>query len=50
MWLSQNKFVTQPKIVERTSSTLPQATQTPYFTISGKILITNINQLKMILF
>ena len=33
---------TQPKIVERDSSTLPQTTQTAYFTVSGRILVTQI--------
>jgi hypothetical protein len=33
---------TQPRIVERTTSNLPQATQTAYFTVSGKVLITQI--------
>jgi hypothetical protein len=34
--------VTQPKIVERAASNLPQTTQTPYFTVTGRVLITQI--------
>jgi len=30
------------KIVERTAAALPQATQTAYFTVSGRVLITDI--------
>ena len=33
---------TQPRIVPRTTSNLPQATQTPYFTVSGRVLVTQI--------
>ena len=29
-------------IIERTAATLPQATQTPYFTVSGRVLVTDI--------
>jgi len=32
----------QVKIVERAKATLPQTTQTPYFTVSGRVLITQI--------
>ena len=45
-WLSQNKLTTiqatQPVIVERIASNLPQTTQTAYFTVSGKALLVNI--------
>ena len=33
---------TQPKIVERSASTLPQTAQTAYFTVTGRVLITQI--------
>ena len=29
-------------IVERASETLPQSTQTPYFTVSGRVLVTQL--------
>jgi hypothetical protein len=32
----------RPKLVERAASTLPQTTQTAYFTVSGKVLISDI--------
>jgi len=31
-----------PRIVERASAALPQTAQTPYFTVSGRVLITRI--------
>ena len=34
--------ITQPKIVSRDAATLPETTQTPYFTVSGRVLITQI--------
>ena len=34
--------LTQPKIVERAVAVLPATTQTPYFTVSGRMLITQI--------
>ena len=33
---------TQPKIVERSASLTPQTTQTAYFTVTGRVLITQI--------
>ena len=33
---------TQPIIVERSEATLPETTQTPYFTVSGRVLTTQI--------
>jgi len=33
---------TQPKIVERSATTLPQTAQTAYFTVTGRVLITQI--------
>jgi len=33
---------TQPKIVERSAAVIPATTQTPYFTIIGRVLITQI--------
>ena len=33
---------TSPKIVERVSAILPASTETPYFTITGRVLITQI--------
>jgi len=35
-------IATSPRIVERASAVLPATTQTPYFTVSGKVLITHI--------
>ena len=32
----------RPKLVERTASNLPQSTQTAYFTVTGKVLISDI--------
>ena len=37
-----DNFNTQPKIVERTSAILPASTQTAYFTVTGRVLITQI--------
>lgn len=31
-----------PKIVSRTAATLPATTQTPYFTVTGRVLLINI--------
>lgn len=36
------KSETQPKIVERSASTLPQTAQTAYFTVTGRVLILQI--------
>ena len=35
-------IATSPRIVERASAILPATTQTPYFTVSGKVLIVQI--------
>jgi hypothetical protein len=35
-------LATRPRIVERTSAVLPATTQTPYFTVTGRVLITQI--------
>lgn len=35
-------YATQPRIVSRAASTLPQTTQTAYFTVTGRVLITQI--------
>lgn len=35
-------YATQARIVERTSATLPATTQTPYFTVVGRVLVTQI--------
>ena len=32
----------QPRIVERGASALPQTAQTPYFTITGRVILTNL--------
>ena len=37
-----NIYVTTPRIVEKVAANLPQATQTPYFTVTGKVLITQL--------
>jgi len=33
---------TKPVIVERSAAVLPATTQTPYFTVTGRVLITQI--------
>lgn len=33
---------TQPRIVERDAAVLPATTQTPYFTVTGRVLVTQI--------
>ena len=33
---------TSPKIIERAAATIPDTTATPYFTITGRVLITQI--------
>jgi len=33
---------TQPQIVERSAANLPQTAQTPYFTVTGRVLIIQI--------
>jgi hypothetical protein len=40
--LLDNIYATQPRIVSRAASTLPQSTQTPYFTVTGRVLIPQI--------
>lgn len=40
--LLDNIYATQPRIVSRAASALPQTTQTPYFTVTGRVLITQI--------
>ena len=40
--LITSESITQPKIVSRDTATLPENTQTPYFTVSGRVLITQI--------
>jgi len=45
-WVSKNitkqAIETQPIIVSRATAILPASTQTPYFTVSGRVLITQI--------
>jgi len=41
MWTSQLGQA-EPRIVERASALLPQTAQTPYFTVSGRVLVTQI--------
>ena len=42
-WMTENKALdTTPMIVERATAVLPASTQTPYFTVSGRVLITQI--------
>jgi len=41
-WLSRNPVKTQPRIVERSSAVLPASTETPYFTVVGRVLITQL--------
>jgi len=45
-WVSKNivkqAIETQPIIVSRATAVLPASTQTPYFTVSGRVLITQI--------
>ena len=40
--MSWSSTETRPKIVERSASTTPQTAQTAYFTVTGKVLITQI--------
>lgn len=40
--LLKQLLTTSPKIVERGAAVLPASTQTPYFTVTGKVLITEI--------
>jgi len=37
-----NLNATVPRIVSRTTATLPATTQTPYFTVTGRVLVTQI--------
>jgi hypothetical protein len=37
-----NIYATTPRIVSRDTANLPQSTQTPYFTVTGRVLITQI--------
>lgn len=43
-FVSQNKLITQPKIVERATSTLPQGApgQSTCFTVTGRIMLAKI--------
>ena len=41
MWTSQLGQA-EPRIVERASDTLPQTAQTPYFTVSGRVLLVQV--------
>ena len=40
--LQNQTSVTQPKIVQRSTATLPAGTATAYFTVTGRVLITQI--------